>query len=646
MTLTRALGLRSGVLLHGLSAATSIAILLTVAPPRVDATDTPPSANRTHALAIFDEIKYPAGFHHFDYVNPLAPKGGDIRLAVIGSFDSLNPFILKGVSAAGSTLIYSRLCTKSLDEPLTEYGQLAETIACPPDRSWVTFGLRSQARWHDGTPITAADVVFTFYTLVRQGTPFYRSFYADVDTVVALDERTVRFTLQVGDPDAEGIPKPDQSAGGVAIAANRELPLILGQLRILPKHYWETRDFGKTTLEPPLGSGPYRIESVDPGHSITYCRVPGNWDEDLPVQRGMNNFDRIRYDYYRDQTVAIEALKAGEYDFRSGGTAREWATAYDHPAVDEGRLVRERVPHQLITGMSGFVFNTRRPQFADPRVRRALAYAFDFEWTNATLFHGLYTRTRSYFDNSELASSGLPQGRELEILEPYRGRVPPETFTEPYEPPSTDGSGSIRENLRLARRLLASAGWRIRDNLLTHPATGQVMSIEFLLSRPSYERVVGPLQQHLLRLGIQSRIRTVDASQYWNRLQQFDYDVVARSWTQYLSPGNEQRNYWTSRAAESPGSRNYAGIRDPVVDELVEQLITAADRETQVAVARALDRVLLWGHYVIPHWHARAYRLVYWDRFGHPDRVPPHGMHFLRTWWMDAARNARLNQAR
>jgi len=579
---------------------------------------------------MYDEVKYPAGFHHFDYANPRAPKGGEIRLAVVGSFDSLNPFILKGVSAAGSTLIYSRLCTKSLDEPLAEYGQLAETITCPPDRSWVAFALRPQARWHDGTPITAHDVVFTFYTLVRQGTPFYGSFYADVDTVVALDERTVRFSLG-GD------------GGGTD---NRELPLILGQLRILPGHYWETREFGKTTLEPPLGSGPYRIESVDPGHSIAYRRVPNNWDQELPVQRGMYNFDRIQYDYYRDQTVAVEALKAGEYDFRSGGSAREWATAYDHPAVEAGLLVRERVPHQLITGMSGFVLNTRRPQFADPRVRRALAYAFDFEWTNATLFHGLYTRTRSYFDNSELASSGLPGERELEILAPYRGRVPEEAFSEPYEPPSTAHSGSIRHNLRRARRLLARAGWRIRDGLLTHPETGQVMSVEFLLSRPSYERVIGPMQQHLLRLGIRSRIRTVDASQYWNRLQQFDYDVVVRSWTQYLSPGNEQRNYWSSRAAESPGSRNYAGICDPVVDELVERLIGAPDRATQVAAARALDRVLLWGHYVIPHWHGRAYRLVYWDKFGHPGRVPAHGMHFLRTWWVDAAKAARLNQAR
>ena len=593
----------------------SALLLLHVLAPPGSAAD---GHRRHHALAIHDDLKYGPGFEHFDYVNPRAPRGGELRLAVIGTFDSVNPFILKGVVAQGSTLIYNRLCTKSLDEPLAEYGELAEWIEYPADRSSVTFGLRSEARWHDGTPVTADDVIFTYETLVKKGTPFYRSFYADVAAVEKLGPLTVKF--------------------GFSASTNRELPLILGQLRILPKHFWQRRRFDQTTLEPLLGSGPYRVESVDPGRSIAYRRVEGNWDEELPVRKGQYNFDRIRYDYYRDETVAVEALKAGEYDFRSGAGPVEWSTSYETDAVEAGRLVKEAIPHELIRGMSGFVLNARRGKFADRRVRRALAFAFDFEWTNATLFYGLFTRTRSYFENSELAATGLPKGQELEILAAFEGRVPHEVLNEPFTLPSTDESRTIRDNLRTARRMLADAGWVIRDNgQLTNDETGAVMYIEFLLSRPLFERVVGPMQQHLKRLGIQSHIRTVDTAQYWNRLQQFDYDVIVRSWNQYLSPGNEQRNYWTSAAARSPGSRNYAGIADPVVDELVEQLIVSPDRATQVSAARALDRVLLWGHYIIPHWHSRHYRLVYWDKFGRPETIAPNGLAFLRTWWATSA---------
>lgn len=583
-------------------------------------------AQPVHALGIHGAVKYGPGFTHFDYADPDAPKGGHIRLAAVGTFDSLNPFLLKGSAAAGTTLIYSRLCEKAQDEPLSEYGSLAESMELAPDRTWITFHLRPEARWHDGVPVTADDVVFGFYALTQHGLPFYRAFYADVDTAVAVDAHTVRFDL--GAPD------------------NRELPLILGQLRALPRHYWASRDFARTTLEPPLGSGPYRIESVDPGRSITYVRVAGNWDVDLPARRGQDNFERITFDYYRDDTVALEALLAGECDFRAVASAREWATSYDHPAVEAGRLVRVEIPHQQIQGMSGFVFNSRRARFADPRVRRALAYAFDFEWTNATLFHGAYERTESYFANSELAATGRPAGRELEILEGYRARVPEEVYGPAYRAPSTDGSGSIRANLRLARTLLAQAGWVIRDGALVQAATGERMAIEFLLVRPDYERVVAPMQLHLQRLGIPSRVRTVDASQYYGRLQAFDYDVVERSWQQYLSPGNEQRNYWSSAAADTPGSRNYAGIRDPVVDDLVERLIAAQTRAEQVAAARALDRVLTWGHYVIPHWHSRVHRLACWDRFGRPAVVPLISLGFLETWWVDGAKDAALEAAR
>ena len=571
-------------------------------------------AKPAHAIGIHGDVKYGPDFTHFDYTNPDAPKGGEVRLAVVGTFDSLNPFILKGVAAAGTTMLYTRLCEKAQDEPLSEYGHLAHSMELAPDRGVITFFLRPEARWHDGVAVTADDVVFAFYALVHDGIPFYRAFYADVDTVIAVDAHTVRFELAATD--------------------NRELPVVLGQLRALPRHYWEGRDFTATTLEPPLGSGPYRIDSVEPGRTITYTRVADNWDDDLPVRRGQHNFDHIRFDYYRDDTVALEALKAGEYDFRAVGTAREWATAYDHPAVEDGRLVLAEIPNRRIRGMSGFVFNTRRSKLSDPQVRRALAYAFDFEWTNATLFHGFYTRTESNFANSELAASGVPDGRERELLEAYRGRIPEEIYTEAYRAPSTGGpSGSIRANLRIARRMLRDAGWVIDDGRLVHATTGESMELEFLLARPSYERVIGPMQVHLKRLGITSKIRTVDASQYWNRLQAFDYDIVVRTWNQYLSPGNEQRNYWSSSSASAPGSRNYAGIDNPVVDELVERLIAAQTRDEQIATARALDRVLLWGHYLIPNWHTDLHRLAYWRKFGRPDVVPLISLGFLETWW-------------
>lgn len=578
---------------------------------------------RGHALAMFEDLKYGPEFTHFDYVNPQAPKGGEIHLAWIGTFDNLNPFTIKGVAGAGTLSIYNRLLTKTKDEPFTEYGQLVENIECPADRSWVIFTLRQEARWHDGRPVTAEDVIFTFNALVQEGKPFYRTFYADVSAVEALDEHTVKFSFSGG--------------------PNPELPLIVGQMRVLPKHYWENRSFGETTLEPPLGSGPYRIGTVDPGRSITYRRVADYWGKDLPVHKGRHNFDVVRYDYYRDATVAVEALKAGEFDVRIVADAQEWSTAYgDVTAVAQGQLQREEVPHQVIRGMQGFCFNTRRSKFADPKVRQALAYVFDFEWTNAQLLYGLFTRSASYWNNSELGSSALPQGEELQILEAYRGRIPTEVFNTPYQPPRTDGSGQARQNLRQARRLLAAAGWQVVDHKLVHRESGEVMSIEFLLNSPTYERIIGPMQKNLERLGIESRIRTVDSSQYQNRLQTFDYDVVVAYWRQTLSPGNEQRNFWSAAAAEFKGSRNYAGVQDPVVDELVERIIAAESRQRQVALTRALDRILLWGHYVIPGWHSRAYRMMYWNKFGKPAQPPQNGLGFPDTWWYDEGKAAQL----
>ena len=579
-----------------------------------------------HALSMFDDVKYDPDFVHFDYADPNAPAGGSVRLAALGTFDSLNPFILKGNAAAGSSLIYDPLLTGSLDEPFTEYGRLVESVDMPADRSWVAFTLREEARWHDGRPVTVDDVIWTVETLTTKGHPFYRHYYADIAGVSQAGPRTVRFDF--GD------------------TVNRELPLIVGQIQVLPKHWWEGRDFETTTLDPPLGSGPYRIAAVEPGRSITLERVPDYWGRDLPVNRGQNNIGVIRYDYYRDATVAVEAFKAGEFDFRSENNSKEWGTAYDLPDVENGRMIKELIHHELPTGMQAFWFNTRRAKFADRRVRHALAHAFDFEWSNANLFYGQYTRTKSFFSNTELASSGLPERQELAILEPWRDQLPAEVFTRVYEPPSTDGSGNIRRNLRTAKKMLQESGWVVRDGALTHAGTGEAMEIEFLLVAPAFERIVGPVVKNMERLGIAARIRLVDPAQYQNRINEFDFDIVVSTRGQSLSPGNEQRNYWTTDSADIPGSGNLAGIRDPVVDELVDLLIQAPNRDTLVATTRALDRVLLWGHYVIPQWHIRSFRLVYWNKFGRPATRPKYGLGFPATWWIDEEKAARLEASR
>ena len=602
-----------------------VAALLAVALPAIPAIAAE-NVTGVHALSMFDDVKYGPEFTHFDYVDPNAPAGGSIRLAATGTYDSLNPFILKGNTAAGVGLIYDTLLVGSLDEPFTEYGLLVESIDMPADRSWVAFTLREEARWHDGRPVTVEDVIWTTETLTTKGHPFYRHYYADIASVEQTGPRTVKFSF--GD------------------TVNRELPLIVGQIVVLPKHYWEDRDFESTTLEPPLGSGPYRIAEVEPGRSITFERVPDYWGRDLPVNRGQDNIDVIRYDYYRDATVAIEAFKAGEFDFRRENNSKEWGTAYDIPDVANSRIIKELIDHEMPTGMQAFWFNTRRAKFSDRQIRNALAYTFDFEWSNANLFYGQYTRTKSFFSNTELASSGLPQGQELEILEPYRDRLPAEAFTSAYEPPSTDGSGQIRRNLRTARKMLQEAGWVVRDGVLTHAETGDAMEIEFLLVAPAFERIVGPVVKNMERLGIAARIRLVDPAQYQNRIDEFDFDIVVSSFGQSLSPGNEQRNYWTTTSADVPGSRNLAGIRDPVVDELVDLLIQAPDRETLVATTRALDRVLLWGHYVIPQWHIRSFRLVYWNKFGRPALRPKYGLGFPTTWWIDREKEAQLEASR
>ncbi|MGH6953006.1 MAG: extracellular solute-binding protein, partial [Alphaproteobacteria bacterium] len=422
---------------------------------------------------------------------------------------------------------------------------------------------------------------------------------------------------------------------------NRELPVIVGQLPVLAKHYWEGREFDKTTLEPPLGSGPYRIDSVDPGRSITYRRVADWWGEKLPVNVGFFNADLIRFEYYRDRTVEREAFKAGEFDFFEENTAKDWATAYDFPAIRDGLVRKEEIGHEIPTGLQAFVFNARRPFFQDRRVRQAIGYAFDFEWTNKVLFYGQYTRTRSYFSNSELASRGLPEGAELAVLAPFRGRVPEEVFASEYAPPGTDGTGNIRDNLRQAFRLLAEAGWVVRDYVLVDAQGGRPFEFEILLVSPAFERIALAFARNLERLGVRVRVRTVDPSQYQNRVDAFDFDMVVGSFGQSLSPGNEQRDFWTSVAADTKGSRNLIGLKDPVVDELVELVIAAPDRVSLIARTRALDRVLLWGHYVVPQWHIRTFRLVYWDKFGRPAVRPKYGL-ALDSWWVDQAKEDSL----
>ncbi len=580
----------------------------------------PGTASAGPALSMYGDLKYGPGFKHFDYASPNAGKGGDAKLASLGTFDNLNPFILKGNAAAGLDSTFDTLMVQTFDEPFSEYGLVAESVEVPADRSWVIFTLRPEARFHDGTPITADDVIWTFETLKTKGHPFFRSYYKQVARAEKLGDRKVRFTFDKGD--------------------NRELPLIIGQLQVLSKKWWQSREFDKTTLEPVLGSGPYEVASAEPGRSIVYRRVKDYWGAKLPVNVGRNNFDTLRYDYYRDTTVALEAFKAGRYDFRQENVAKNWATAYTGGAIERGLVKKEQIKNEVPTGMQAYVLNERRPIFKDPRVREALGYAFDFEWTNKNLFYGAYTRTKSYFSNSELASHGRPDADELRVLEPFRGKVPEPVFTTAYEPPRTDGSGNIRDNLGAALRLLTAAGWHVTGDRLVNQQ-GQPLDFEILLSDPTWERISLPFAKNLERLGIRARVRTVDPAQYEKRLENFDFDMTSYVWGESLSPGNEQRDFWSSASADVPGSRNMAGIKDPVVDRLVDLVVSAPDRPSLVARTRALDRVLLWGFHVIPHWHIQAWRVAYWDKFSRPATAPKYAFG-LDTWWVDPKKEAEL----
>lgn len=574
-----------------------------------------------HGMAMHGQPKYGPDFKHFDYVNPDAPKGGMVRLAAVGTYDNLNGFILKGTPAAGASAIYDSLMAASDDEAFTYYGLIAESMEVPDDRSWAIFTLRPEARFHDGKPITPEDVIFTFETLKTKGHPLYKSYYADVAKVEKIGDRRVKVGFSGG--------------------TNRELPLIVAQVAILPKHYWESRDFEKTTLEPPLGSGSYRISEIEAGRSITLQRVTDYWGKDLPVNRGRSNFDTIRYDYFRDPTIAFEAFKAGSVDYRRDNNSRIWATGYDFQAVKDKQVIREEIAHEVPQGLQGYAFNTRRPLFQDRRVRQALGYAFDFEWSNKTLFYGLYKRTRSYFSNSELASSGLPAGDELKVLEKYRGKVPDEVFAKEFIPPVTDGSGNLRDGIREALRLLKEAGWEIKGKQLVDKS-GKPFEFEILLGDAAFERITLPFTKNLERLGITAHVRTVDSAQEQKREESFDFDMLVAVFGQSLSPGNEQRDFWHSATANVQGSRNLMGIKDPVVDELIDLIIAAPDREQLIARTRALDRVLLWGHYVIPQFHSGMWYIAHWDKFGHPPKLAKYSPGFPDTWWFDSGRASAL----
>ena len=600
-------------------------VLLGLAASLASAQDAPQARDalqRHHAVSLIDTPKYPADFKHFDYVNPDAPKGGLVRMADIGSFDSLNPILYKGEAAAGLGLIYETLMQDSLEEPSTSYGLIAEWASYTPDFSSVTFKLRDEARWHDGKPITTEDVIYSL-DVNKQANPRMGLYYKNVAKAEATGPNEVTFTFDV--------------------KGNRELPMIMGQLTILPKHYWtgkdkdgNQRDPLKTTLEPPLGSGPYRIKHVTPARTISYERVADYWGKDLPVNRGQWNFDELRFDYYRDDTVAFEGFKAGGLDFHTESSAKNWATAYDFAAVRDGYVKRQEVPVERAQPMQCFVLNFRRPQFQDRRVRQVFNLAFDFEWANKNLFFGQYARVGSYFEGTELAApKELPQGRELEILNEVKDQVPPEVFTTVHANPINASPDDFRNNLRKAVALLKEAGYEIKGGKLVNAKTGEPLKVEFLLVSPLFERIVQPSIANLQRLGIQASLRMVDSAQYTRRLNGFDYDIIVGNFAQSNSPGNEQRDFWGSEAAGREGSQNLIGVKDKAIDKLVDHVIFAKDRAELVAATNALDRVLLWNDFVVPQWYAPKVRIAYWNRYGQPSTLPALTPGFTQVWWFD-----------
>ncbi len=589
-----------------------------------------PDRDWRHALSLFGELKYPPHFKHFDYVNPAAPKTGSARMIAFGTFDNFNEVVagLKGSIALGAGMISDTLMVSSLDEVSTEYGLIAEAVSHPADFSTTTFRLRAAARHHDGKPITVEDVIYSL-DVFKKHSPAMAAYYRHVVKAEKTGEREVTFLF-----DGPG---------------NREMPVILGQLSVLPRHWWEgtdtsgkKRDIGATTLEPPLGNGAYRVKDFVAGRTVVYERVKDYWGKDLNVNIGRDNFDELRFEYFRNSTVAIEAFKADHVDWRTENSAKNWAMAYDFPAVKDKRVLLEEFPQRNRGIMQAFAFNARRDKFKDARLRRAFNYAYDFEEMNKQIFFGQYKRIKSYFEGTELASSGVPQGQELEILEKVRNQVPPEVFTTEYAPPVGGSPDKVRANLREATRLLREAGYEVRNQRLVDARSGEAMTVEILTQDPNVERYILFYKPSLERLGVTVTVRTVDDPQYENRLRNWDFDIIIASWPQSLSPGNEQRDFWGSPATDTPGSRNYVGIKNPAVDALIERVIFAKDRAELVAATKALDRVLLWNHYVVPQFTHDMSRTARWDRFGRPDPLPKYAAAaFPTVWWWDAQKAAK-----
>ena len=584
--------------------------------------------DKRHATSLIGTPKYGPDFKHFDYVNPNAPKGGSARLWAMGTFDSFNIIPYKGNKAGGIGLIYDTLMATSLDESSSEYAQIAEWVSYPADFSSVTYKLNDAARWHDGKPITPEDVIFSLDVL-KKNNPQYAFYYKNVTSAEKTGEREVTFRFDEKN--------------------NRELPQIVGQLVVLPKHFYEgeagkTRNVAETWLEPPLGSGAYKVKAFEAGRYIVYERVKDYWAEKLPVNLGQNNMDEIRYDYYGDQQVSFEAFKAGQIDWYTESSAKSWATNYDFPAIRAGKVVKNGdISLKNPRPMQGFAFNTRRAKFADPRVRQAFNLVMNFEWLNQNIFYGQYKRTSSYFENTEMAAKGLPQGKELAILEEVRAQVPPEVFTTEYKNPVNETPTDVRNNARAAVKLLQEAGWEVKNGVLTNVKSGEVMTVEFLTVQDSMMRVISPYIQSLERLGVKATARIIDTPQYQRRTDEFDFDVVIDMFAQSESPGNEQRDYWGSAAADRSGSRNSIGIKNPAIDKIIDKIIFAKDREELVAASKALDRVLLWNYYVVPQWYSPNERFAYWNRYSHPETLPTRAIGFPTIWWYDQEKAAKLN---
>jgi microcin C transport system substrate-binding protein len=577
---------------------------------------------KRYSTTLLGKPKYGADFKHFDYVNPDAPKGGSVRMSAIGTFDNLNLITFKGNLAAGINLIYQPLMANSLDEPYSAYPQIAEWVSYPDDFSSVTYKLRDDARWQDGKPITPEDVIFSLKVL-KENNPRYSFYYKNVVKAEKTGDHQVTFSF-------------DQKN-------NRELPFIVGELTILPQHFYEgnaAHDPSKTWLDTPIGSGPYKVKTFEPGRYIVYERVKDYWGANVPANIGSNNFDEIRFDYFSERQIAFEAFKAGKIDFHIENSAKNWATAYDFPALNSGKVVKDGNIHlKNLQPMQAFVMNLRRPQFDDVRVRKAFNLVFNFEWMNKNLFYGQYKRVASYFENSELAATGLPQGKELEILNAVKDQVPPEVFTTEFKNPVNDTNALIdRRNLRQATELMKAAGWEYKNEGLVNDKTGKPFTVEFLLVQPDFVRIVTPYKQALEKLGVKVSIRVIDSAQYEARQKDFDYDIIVDVFAQSESPGNEQREFWGSEAASRPGSNNTIGIKNPAVDKLVDRIIFAKDRDELIAACRALDRVLLWNWYVVPQFYAPNERIAYWDKYSHPATMPSRAIGFPTIWWYDAAK--------